>query len=200
MSHREVNTVFPDINLALASERIVFGASLAYHGDSLFTVAGLEPGSTAHLMGVKNGDQILRINGTDVLTQADLTYVLDGKRPGDSVEVELIRDGETVFLLGTIPPGERAYRRDLMTGSLRARAEANLIDVEVRHVGKYTLLISSSQFDLSEPIIVTTNGTTSFSDVVEPDIHFMLEQAAADLDRTIVYEAKIEIIVGPAAQ
>jgi len=62
-------------------------------------------------------------------------------------------------------------------------------------VGLYTLFISSRQFDLSQPIIVITNGLTSFSDVVVPDVRFMLERAAADFDREMVYEAYIEIDV-----
>ena len=189
------NEDFPDINLAEVPEQIVFGASLAYHGGELFTVAGLEPGSTAHMMGIKNGDQILRINGLSVLAQADLTNALAGKVPGDAVEVELIRDGETLILDGTIPADELIYRRDVPTGSIRAVAEGNQIDVVTSHVGRYTLFISSQQFDLSQPIHVTTNGQTTFSSKVTPDARFMLEQAARDFDRQMIYEAVIEIVV-----
>ncbi len=189
------NVEFDDINLAVLSDRIVFGASLAYQGGTLFTVAGLEPGSTAHLMGIKNGDQIIRLNHLDVLTQADLTYALAGKFPGDTVEAEIIRDGEPLTLTGTIPPDELIYRRDVPTGSIRVHAEDNQIDVAVSHVARFTLLISSEQFDLSQPLEVTTNGVVTFSEKVAPDVRFMLEQAAEDLDRTTVYETYIEIQV-----
>jgi len=189
------NADFQDINLAEIAEQIVFGASLAYQGGTLFTVAGLEPGSTAHLMGIKNGDQILRIGKFEVLTQADLTYALMGKMPGDPVEAEIVRDGETIILTGTIPADELIYRRDVSTGSIRVLADGNQIDVEVSHVSHYTLFISSEKFDLSQPIVAMTNGLIVFSEVVSPDIRFMLEQAAEDFDRELVYEARIEIEV-----
>lgn len=189
------NADFPDINLAEISDQIVFGASLAYRGGTLFTVAGLEPGSTAHLLGIRNGDQILRIGRFGVLAQADLTVALMGNSPGDLVEVEVVRDGETLILTGIIPADELIYRRDVPTGSIRVLADGNRIDVEVSYVGHYTLFISSKQFDLSQPIVVTTNGRISFSEVVTPDVRFMLERAVEDFDRAMIYEAYVEIEV-----
>jgi len=189
------NENFQDINLGEVPELIVFGASLAYHGGELFTVAGLEPASAALQLGIKNGDQILRIDDLPVLTQADIGYAMVGKAPGDPVEVEIVRDGETLVLSGHIPPPDLIYRRDIPTGSVRAVADGNRIDVTVSHVGRYTLFISSRQFDLSQPIHVTTNGQTTFSSKVTPDVRFMLEQAAKDFDRHMIYEAAIEIVV-----
>ncbi len=189
------NEDFEDINLAEVPDQIVFGASLAYHGGTLFTVAGLEPGSAAHLMGIKNGDQILRIDDLPVLTQQDIGAAMVGKEPGDPVEVELVRDGETIVLTGIIPAADLIYTRNAPTASIRATADGNSIDVSVSHVGHYTLFISSEQFDLSQPITVTTNGDVTFSGIVQPDLRFMLEQAAQDFDRTTVYEAKIGIDV-----
>jgi len=189
------NEDFQDINLAEVPEQIVFGASLAYHGGNLFTVAGLELGSAALAMGIKNGDQILRIDDLPILTQTDIGYAMEGKAPGDPVEVEIVRDGETVILSGHIPAAELIYRRDVPTGSIRAVAVGNRIDVVVSRVGRYTLFISSDQFDLSKPIHVTTNGQTAFLDEVAPDARFMLERAAEDFDRCMIYEAKIEIVV-----
>jgi len=189
------NVEFEDVNLAEVPQQIIFGASLAYQGGSLFTVAGLEMGSTAHVMGIKNADQILRIGNLDVLNQTDLSVAMMGKFPGDSVEVELIRDGETLVLTGEVPPADPIYRRDVPAGSIRVQADGNKIDVDVSHVGHYTLFISSQQFDLSQPIYVTTNGQASFSGLVTPDKQFMLERVAEDFDRQMIYEAAIEIDV-----
>jgi hypothetical protein len=189
------NAEFEDVNLAEVPQQIVIGASLAYQGGSLFTVAGLEPGSTAHLMGVKNGDQIIRVGNLEVLNQTDLSVAMMGKFPGDTVEVELIRDGETLALVGKVPPADPIYGRDVPTGSIRAVVDGNAIDVSVSYVGHYTLFISSQQFDLSQPIHVTTNGHISFAGIVSRDIRFMLERAAEDFDRRMIYEAAIEIEV-----
>ena len=189
------NESFPDVNLAEVPEQIVFGASVAYHGDNLFTVAGLEIGSAALAMGIKNGDQILRIDDLPVLTQADIGHAMTEKVPGDPVEVEIVRDGETMILRGHIPAADVIYRRDVPTASIRAIADGNRINVAANHVGRYTLFISGQQFDLSEPIHVMTNGQTSFSSEVTLDVRFMLERAAEDFDRRMIYEAAIEIVV-----
>jgi len=186
---------FEDINLAEIPEQIVFGAAISYRGGTLFTVAGLEPDSAAFYMGIKTGDQILTIDGMSVLTQDDIGVAMIGKAPGDPVEVEIVRDGEPMVLTGHIPAADLIYGRDEMTASVHVTASGNDIDVRVSHVGRYTLLISSEQFDLDRPITVTTNGDVTFSDVVQPDLRFMLEQAAEDFDRKAVYEASIEIAV-----
>lgn len=189
------NAEFVDLNLLQLPDRIVFGAALAYRGVDQFDVAGLEPGSVAHLMGVKNGDRILRIDDVPVLSQADIGMVMEGKRPFDRIEVTLLRDGEEMELSGSIPGGDPVFTRYLPTASIRAAAHGNRIDVEVRHVGQYRLLLSGRQFDLSLPLIVTTNGQESYAGVVEPSLRWMLEQAATDQDREMVYEAMLVIEV-----
>ena len=97
------------------------------------------------------------------------------------------------MLAGEVTPIEEVYSRDEMTGSIEAAADGNRIDVTVRNVARYTLLISSEQFDLDRPVVVSTNGVETFSGVVEPDVRPMLEQAARDEDRRAIYEAKIEV-------
>ena len=61
-------------------------------------VTGVRPGSPAEKAGVRAGDVIVKFGGVDVTTLEDLTFVLRGKRPGDEVQVVLLRDGreETV--------------------------------------------------------------------------------------------------------
>jgi predicted esterase len=194
------NAAFTDVNLTQASAPIVFGASVAYQGGTMFTVAGLEPGSTAHVMGVKTGDQLLSIGGYPVQAQADIADAMIGKRAGDVLEVVLVRGGETIVLSGRVQAADVFYARDLPTASIYAAAAGNAIDVSVNHVGGYTLFISSRQFDLSQPILVRTNGQTSFSDTVTPDIRLMLERAAEDFDREMIFEAEIRIRVPAASQ
>ena len=92
---------------------------------------------------------------------------------------------------------DSVYRRDRLTGSIYVSAKGNEIAVTTRNVGRYTLFLSSEQFDLATPIRVTTNGKESFFGDVAPDIEFMLRQAAVDRDRRAVYEARIEIIIPP---
>ncbi|UCF09584.1 MAG: hypothetical protein JSW65_05850, partial [Candidatus Bipolaricaulota bacterium] len=87
------------------------------------------------------------------------------------------------------------YRRPGETATIEVSANDNRIEVAARHVARYTLLISAEMFDLDRPIVVVTNGTSSFDGVVVPDPRFLLEQAARDVDRSTIYEACIEVTV-----
>jgi len=193
------NVGFKDANVWPLENEIRFGAAFAYQNPEVgFLIMGVEPWTIAHFAGIKVGDKIVRIDEHPVETGYEVPAIIDAKNPGDPIEIEIIRDGEPLVLLGEVPHIEPAYPRVEMTGSIEAAAAGNRIDVTVRNVARYTLLISSEQFDLSEPIVVVTNGVQTFAGIVEPDVRFMLEQAARDIDRRAVYEAKIEVIVPPA--
>jgi len=188
------NVGFKDANVWPLKDEIRFGATFAYQGvDAGFIVAGVEPWAIAHFAGVKTGDKIVRISESPVETGYEIPAIIDAKNPGEQIEIEVIRDGESLVLIGQVTPIEAIYPRSRMTGSIEAVASGNRIDVTLRNVARYTLFISSEQFDLTEPIVVLTNGSESFSEAVEPDVRFMLEQASRDNDRSTIYEAKIEI-------
>jgi predicted esterase len=189
---------FGDLNLEWIWFATQFGAGLDYDATrNLFPVSGVAPDSTAHRLGVKTGDVILTIGGQTVKTNEDVAGVMSGKLPGDPIVVELVRDGETLVLRGTVPEAELVYRRDGVTGSIYVNADGNDIAVTSRNVARYTLFVSTEQFDFSEPIRVTTNGQESFAGTIEPDLEFMLRQAALDRDRQAVYEARVEVAVLP---
>ncbi len=190
------NAEFREMNIWPLKEEIEFGATFAYQGTDVgFVVVGVEPWSIAHFSGVKTGDKIVRIAEFPVETGYEVPGIVDAKNPGEPIEIEVIRNGETLVLEGQITSIEALYARDEMTGSIEAVADGNRIDVTVRNVARYTLFMSSEQFDLDRPIVVTTNGVEVFAGIVEPDVRFMLEQAAKDDDREAIFEAAIEIVV-----
>jgi len=192
------NVGFKDANIWPLKDEIRFGATFGYQGaDAGFAVVGVQPWSIAHFAGVKTGDRIVRIDAYPVETGYEVPAIIDALNPGDPIEIEVVRGGETIVLDGQVTPIEPMYTRDRMTGSIEAITDGNRIDVTVRNVARYTVLVSSTQFDLARPIVVTTNGAETFSGVVEPDVRFLLEQAARDEDRQAVYEGRIEIVVPP---
>jgi hypothetical protein len=56
-------------------------------------ISGVRPGSPAEKAGVKAGDVIVMFGGVTVKNLEDLTFALRAKRPGDQVEVRVLRDG-----------------------------------------------------------------------------------------------------------
>jgi hypothetical protein len=56
-------------------------------------VGGVRAGSPAEKAGVRSGDVIVAFGGLTVRTLEDFTFALRGRRPGDRVEVTVVRDG-----------------------------------------------------------------------------------------------------------
>jgi predicted esterase len=162
------------------------------------TVAGILPGTVAHSAGVRRGDVISRIGDRAVTSSTDLSSALQGVEPGTSLVIVVLRDGERLELVGQVPGLDPVYRRPGVIATVDVTAEGNRIDVAVRNVRRYSLLLSSAMFDLALPIVVVTNGAVSFDGVVTADPRFMLEQAAKDRDRTAVYEGRITIDLSPS--
>ncbi len=57
-------------------------------------ISGVRPGSPADQAGVRAGDVIVKFAGVMVKTLDDLTFALRGRRPGDRVDVVILRDGQ----------------------------------------------------------------------------------------------------------
>jgi hypothetical protein len=74
--------------------------------------------------------------------------------------------------------------------------------VEVAAVGvrRYRLLISPEEFDLGADVVVRTNGQESFRGRVTRSLDTLLEWAAEDVDRSMLFAAQIEIAVPPGSE
>jgi len=57
-------------------------------------VGGLTPGGPAEKAGIEPGDIILKIDGTQVKSDQDLRLIVAQRRPGSSLKVTALRDGE----------------------------------------------------------------------------------------------------------
>jgi serine protease Do len=58
-------------------------------------ISQLQPGGPADKGGLESGDIILRFDGADIRTSADLPHVVGLTRPGTRVSVEIMREGRT---------------------------------------------------------------------------------------------------------
>ncbi len=74
-------------------------------------VQSVQPGEPAESAGIRPGDIVTRINGQDVTPDQTLSFLVANIRPGTTIPVELIRDGETRRLNVTV--GKRPSEEEL---------------------------------------------------------------------------------------
>jgi putative serine protease PepD len=100
-----VRDVVPRLADGQTIERPYLGVSTAA-GSAGVEVQEVTPGGPAQRAGLRSGDVVRSVDGRTVSEPDDVTGALDGKQPGDSVTVEVERDGsrqEFDITLGTRP-------------------------------------------------------------------------------------------------
>ena len=65
-------------------------------------IGGVQPGSPAEAAGLKKGDVIVKFGPDEVLSMQEYAMSLRKYKPGDEVEVVVMRDGEQVVLKATL--------------------------------------------------------------------------------------------------
>jgi len=65
-------------------------------------VADVTPGKPGDQAGLKTGDVIVKINGEEVQDSNDLTMKVTGHAPGDTVTLDVIRDGKPMTIKVTL--------------------------------------------------------------------------------------------------
>ncbi len=100
-----VREVVPRLASGQTIERPYLGVSTAA-GAAGVEVQEVTPSGPAQRAGLRSGDVVRSVDGRTVSEPDDITGALDGKQPGDSVTVEVERDGRTQqfdITLGTRP-------------------------------------------------------------------------------------------------
>jgi predicted esterase len=112
-----------------------------------------------------------------------------GRRPTD--------DGSLVDVNRFSAEGmdQRMFARTWPSGRVDVRRSGNVFEARSRGVAAFTLLLSPAVVDFSRPVVVSVNGQEAFSGVVRQDLRCLLEWAAADADRTLLYTAELPIRV-----
>jgi Tol biopolymer transport system component len=71
-------------------------------------ISDVRPGGPADLAGLRGGDRITRMAGTKIENLYDMTFALQDHKPGETVDVVVIREGKELTLRATL--GSRADR------------------------------------------------------------------------------------------
>lgn len=81
---------------AAAGSQAWLGIDVSTSASGGVTVVNVIPGSPAYWAGMEAGDVITRINGKPVYKPSDVTSALDGKHPGDQIQIQFQGSG-TVY-------------------------------------------------------------------------------------------------------
>ena len=65
-------------------------------------MASVEPGSGAAKAGLKVGDRIVAVDDTSVPRAAELGGIIRSKKPGDTIELKVVRDGKELTIKATL--------------------------------------------------------------------------------------------------
>jgi Tol biopolymer transport system component len=83
-------------------------------------LADTRPGGPADRAGLRKGDRIVSMAGTRIDNLHDMTFALQDHRPGETIDVVVLRGGERVTVRATL--GERAARAEPPSASVPTAA------------------------------------------------------------------------------
>lgn len=90
-------------------------------------------------------------------------------------------------------PGEGFFPRTGPYGRIAAHRSDNTVEVRTQGVRRFKILVSPDQFDLDRPVRVLVNGLERINQRVTPKVDTLVEWAARDLDRTMLFAGEIDI-------
>ena len=93
--------VLEDLRQGGEVERAYLGISMQEEDDGV-TVAEVRPDSPAAAAGLEQGDVIVSVDGEEVQSADDVSAQVSAKEPGEEVELEIERGGETQTVTATL--------------------------------------------------------------------------------------------------
>ncbi len=109
LTYRKVRSPAP------LGDRRSFGASLGTipdyggppNGLKGMLLSDVRPGGAADLAGMRRGDILVRVGAHPIGSVEDLMYVLQSSKPGETVQITVLRDGKELQLEATFQEGRR---------------------------------------------------------------------------------------------
>jgi hypothetical protein len=78
-------------------------------------------------------------------------------------------------------------------GRVDLKRNGNTVTARTKGVTAFTVLLAPDRYDFSQPVTVIANGRQVFRARVKPSVSTLLQWAARDNDRTMLYAAEIKI-------
>ncbi len=116
-----------------------------------------------------------------------------GMAPGEAAELADVNDvarSETFAYSGT---GGQIFSPAKQAGRVDLKRTGNTIEATTSGVREFTLLLSPEDFDFTKPVRVVANGKEVFNGRVQRSLETLLQWAARDNDRTMLFGAELKI-------
>jgi hypothetical protein len=152
-------------------------------------------------LGLERNDVIQSVGDRTLRVDRDLLDALQSYQRGTPIHMTVLRHDQPIELSGTFEPelvqasAEQMFPRIGRPGRVDLARSGNTVDVKTRGVTHFTLLLSPDQFDFTKPVRVVVNGTTVFDGSVEKSVATLVNWAARDNDRTMLFGAELPIAV-----
>lgn len=198
--HGEVPGDVNELRLDGASD---FGLRIDLKVVSGRRVVDVIKGTDADRMGLRKGDTIVQIDGVRLRDGRQIVEAIAGHAADRPLDFLIERDGRRTVLSSPFPPAssqtivEQAFPRAMPSGRVDLEQRGNRVEARTRGVAAFTLLLSPRRFDFSEPVVVVVNGREVVNRVFTPDVATLLEWAAIDNDRTMLFGVELPIEVVP---
>lgn len=184
-----------DYNATLKDDRVTIGFNVPeYEGEGVM-VGKVFDSTAAHLMGLLEGDVIIRGEDMEIADMDGLNAYKTTKVRGDSIHMTVIRADEELELHGRLPEPLEYQVFNHQDTSARANVTffANRIEVEGSRVGAFTVFVHPDMIRLERPLVITYNGEEVYNRMVEPDPVFMLQNFLEERDRSLLFVAEVKI-------
>ncbi|MGE0448167.1 MAG: hypothetical protein AB7Q29_01140 [Vicinamibacterales bacterium] len=187
----------PDLNDRVGPPALDFGITV--NGARVTSVVA---GSNADSFGLLPGDLVTKVGERVAPAAMDVTLLFTLIDTGSPMVLTVSRGSETLQLSGVFAPTLLPRRTPYFvharpSGRVDLVRSGNTVTATTRGVGRFTLLLSPRQFDFSKPVKVVADGRTVFEGSVKKDVATLLEWAARDNDRTMLFAAKLTIRLDP---
>lgn len=197
------NNVAANAEIKIPGRRVRLGVQLSQDSETP-VVDTVVKGSTAEAMGVKEGDEITKLDDTPVATIDDLLNALAKKNPGDDVSLTVKRNTKEQILKGKFDKNELPQQTAGLEARVLADLEAGKVTLSVRNAGKVSIYVSPDMLDAQGNLTVllaTKDGKRIELRAAAPvagDAALILDALEATGDRKAAAIARLEFDIAKA--
>lgn len=186
----------PNAEIKMPGARVRLGVQLV-PDSSPPKIEMIVKGSTAEQLGMKEGDEITKLDSKEIKTFDDLLTALGEKSPGDEVSIVIRRGKEELTLKGSFPKAQQQEDKpDVLAARVIAGFEPGKITIKVRNAKKLTIKVAPDML-LEGKLTVSLAGSNGVKELaftgLAPSSEFILRQFDESGDRTRPFICELEI-------